>query len=150
MGALPATRALSTSRVALGAKEPTTTDEMVYEWKYKGGGGVNHPLWWKAWCWTAVAIFVYENTYDFATRPCQVDVKIFGRTSSSKAEGLIVRQNRSLPVAGRCGRSTFVGFAHAHAVSCFLSSPRSASSGGSRNYREPKAGCRLQYRLLHF
>ena len=23
------------SRVALGGKEPTSTDEMVYEWKYK-------------------------------------------------------------------------------------------------------------------
>merc|ERR1719160_1703027 len=76
---LPATRALPTSRAAFGAKEPTSTEEIVYEWKYKGGGGVNHPTWWKVWCFTAVGIFVYENTYDFATRPCQVDVKIFGK-----------------------------------------------------------------------
>merc|ERR1712118_315421 len=71
---------------ALGGKEPTSTEEMVYEWKYKGGGGVNHPPWWKVWCCTAVAIFLYENTYDFATRPCQVDVKIFGKASSSEVE----------------------------------------------------------------
>ena len=38
-----------------------------------------HSLGWKILICSATAIFVYENTYDFATRPCQVDVKIFGK-----------------------------------------------------------------------
>ena len=38
-----------------------------------------HSLGWKILLCSATAIFVYENTYDFATRPCQVDVKIFGK-----------------------------------------------------------------------
>lgn len=65
--------------------EPKTTTDIVYDWKYSGGG-VNHPTWWKLWVGGAATLFLYEHLYEY-TRPVQIMYPAgYGESGDEKAE----------------------------------------------------------------